>query len=214
MLGAMGSLKPVENRFPWIVGGLLLEIVGAAVPAIYMFTKAKHESLGGSITRATIRLVWHESLHSRAGIAILIGGLVVFAAGAVALARPYSKHFGVLLVGVPVAAIAGLLVLGVFALVIALVVAAAEGVDIDLPSGGGGGSTDGVGWGWDSWGSGRRRSKGSSSRMRTRPRRTGLPSRSGQRTTESVSRATARFAHTHRPVAFRLAPAHVDDRRL
>lgn len=160
MLGAMGSLKPVENRFPWIAGGLLLEVIGAAVPAIYMFTKAKHESLGGSITRATIRLVWHESLHSPAGIAILIGGAVVFAAGAVALARPYSKHVVVLLVGVPVAAIAGLLALGVFALVIAFVVAAAEGLDIDLPSGGGGGSTDGAGWWWDSWGSGRRRSKG------------------------------------------------------
>ncbi|MHB8691651.1 MAG: hypothetical protein ACYDHH_10430 [Solirubrobacteraceae bacterium] len=154
----MGSLKPVKNRFPWIAGGLLLEVVGAAVPAIYMFTKAKHESLGGSITRATIRLVWHESLHSRTGIAILIGGAVVFAAGAVALARPYSKHVVVLIVGVPVAAIAGLLLLGVFALVIAFVVAAAEGLDIDLPTGGGGGSTDGTGW-WGSWGSGRRRSK-------------------------------------------------------
>jgi hypothetical protein len=159
MVGAMGSLKPVENRFAWITGGLLLEVIGAVVPAIYMFTKAKHESLGGSITRATIRLVWHQSLHSGAGIAILIGGAVVFAAGAVALARPYSKHVVVLIVGVPVAAIAGLLVLGVFALVIACVVAVAEGLDIDLPSGGGGGSADGAGWWWDSWGSGRRRSK-------------------------------------------------------
>jgi hypothetical protein len=159
MVGAMGRLKPVENRFAWITGGLLLEVIGAVVPAIYMFTKAKHESLGGSITRATIRLVWHQSLHSGAGIAILIGGAVVFAAGAVALARPYSKHVVVLIVGVPVAAIAGLLVLGVFALVIACVVAVAEGLDIDLPSGGGGGSADGAGWWWDSWGSGRRRSK-------------------------------------------------------
>jgi hypothetical protein len=36
----------------------------------------------------------------------------------------------------------------------------------------------------------------SSSRMRTRPRRTRLSSRRGQRTAESASPATARFAHT------------------
>jgi hypothetical protein len=159
MLGAMGTLKPVKNRFPWIAVGLLLQVIGAAVPAIYMFTKAKQESVGGSITLATIRLVWHESLHSRAGLAILIGGGVVFAAGAVALARPFCKHLLVLVVAVPVAAIAGLLVLGVFALVIAFVIAAAEGLDIDLPTGGGGGSTDAGGSWWDSWGPGRRQSK-------------------------------------------------------
>ena len=137
----MRRLRPVENRFPWITGGLVLEVIGAAVPAIYMFTKAKHESVGGSITRATIKLVWHQSLHSHTGLAILIGGAVAFAAGAVLLARPYATNVIVLIVGVPVAAIAGLLVLGIFALVIAFLVATAEGLD-------GGGD-----WGWwlDGW---------------------------------------------------------------
>ena len=127
------SLRPVAHRGLWITGGLALQLVGIGMPLAYVLTKAKHESVAGLLTVATVRLAWHESLHAKAGIAVLAGGAILFALGSVLLARPYAKRKLTLLLAVPLAAVCGALVLGVAALIIALVVLLFWNSDGDIP---------------------------------------------------------------------------------
>jgi hypothetical protein len=116
-----GRIRPTAYRGWWIFAGLVLQLAGIGGPAAYVWTKAKHQDVGGLITVATVKLVWHQSLHAKAGISILVGGAALFAIGSVALARPFVKHWVTLFVGVPAAAVCGALVLGVAALVVALI---------------------------------------------------------------------------------------------
>jgi hypothetical protein len=139
--GRVGDLKPVTRRAPWIAGGLVLELAGAGGPAAYVYEKAKQQNVGGSITQGTVRLVWHEAVHSKAGLAILIAGAVVFAIGAMLVARPFVKHVAVLIVAVPLAAVASLLVLGLAALIVGLLCAGLG--ELFDGFGGGGGSGGG-----------------------------------------------------------------------
>jgi hypothetical protein len=118
-----GGLAPVVRRWPWISGGLFLQLIGVAGPATYLITKAKKEDVGGQLTGVTVRLAWHQAVHARTGLTLLLVGALVFAAGATLLARPFVKSRRMLLVAVPVAAIAGVLVLGVGALLLAAAVA-------------------------------------------------------------------------------------------
>lgn len=134
--GARWPLRPVAHRGGWIAGGLGLQLVGVGGPLAYVVLKAKHESVGGLLSVATVRLAWHGSLHTRSGVALLAAGTVLFVVGSVLLARPFVKSKLTLLLGVPVAGLVGVLVLGVVALIIGLAVAG-----LDLPSGGGGGSS-------------------------------------------------------------------------
>ncbi len=68
---------------------------------------------------------------------MLVAGSLVYAAGSIVLARPYLSRPWVLFVAVPIAAVAGLLVLGVLALALAVLFAVLEngdlGVDIGVP---------------------------------------------------------------------------------
>lgn len=132
---ARWPLRPVAHRGGWIAGGLGLQLVGVGGPLAYVVLKAKHESVGGLLSVATVRLAWHGSLHTKSGVALLAAGTVLFVVGSVLLARPFVKSRLTLLLGVPVAGLVGVLVLGVVALIIGLAVAG-----LDLPSGGGGGS--------------------------------------------------------------------------
>jgi hypothetical protein len=159
---SIGQLPPVAKRWPWITGGLVLQLIGVAGPVIYVLEKVKKEGLGGHITRATIRLIWHQSVHSHAGLAVMIGGAVVFAIGAMLLARPFVKHVVTLLVAIPIAAVAGLFVLGAAALVVTLIVVVAGALDSDFSFGGGGGGS-GSGSSGSSGGSGGSSSSGGSS---------------------------------------------------
>jgi hypothetical protein len=67
---------------------------------------------------------------------VLIAAALLFALGSVLLARPYVRSVPMLFVTVPVAAVAGLLVLGALALVIAVFIFLAN-AGFDGPSGGG-----------------------------------------------------------------------------
>lgn len=134
-----GRIRPTAHRGWWIFAGLVLQLAGIGGSAGYVWTKAKHENVGGLLTVATVKLAWHESLHAKAGIAVLAGGAALFAIGSVALARPFAKHWLTLVVGVPVAALCGALVLGAAALIIALVVLLVVNGG-DLGSGGSAGS--------------------------------------------------------------------------
>ena len=123
----------------------MLEVAGVGGPAAYVYEKAKKQDVGGSITQGTIRLVWHEAVHSKAGLAILIAGAVVFAIGAMLVARPFVKHWLVWLVAVPVAAVVSMLALGLAVLIVALIVAGLGELGDLGGGGGGGGGTRGVG---------------------------------------------------------------------
>ncbi|WP_194923014.1 hypothetical protein [Catenulispora pinisilvae] len=139
-----GHIPPTAHRGWWIFAGLVLQLAGVGGPAAYVWTKAKHQDVGGLITVATVKLAWHQSLHAKAGIAILVGGAAVFAIGSIALARPFAKHWLTLFVGVPIAALCGALVLGAAALVIALLVFLfLGGGDIGGFGGGGSGGSSG-----------------------------------------------------------------------
>jgi hypothetical protein len=140
------STVPRRNRAWWVLSGFLLQAVGAGSVAAYLWTKVRHEDLGGHITTVMIRLAWHAEVHTRQGLAVLLAGAVVYAAGSVVAARPYITNPFSLLVAVPVAAIAGMLVLGVLAVVVAVIVFLAS-ANADL---GGSGSA---------WGHSRRRER-------------------------------------------------------
>lgn len=116
------GLRPVAKKAPWIVCGLLLQAAGIAMVLAWAYRKYKNDAVEGAALRTTFKLIWMETLHSSAGIAILAGTAVLFAAGGVLLARPYVRSLPMLLIGVPVAALAGLAVLGALALVVAVLV--------------------------------------------------------------------------------------------
>jgi len=129
---APGRLAPVRHRTTWMLSGLICQLAGIGGPTAYVVLKAKHESIGGLLTTATVRLAWHESLHSRAGLEVLVAGALLFTIGSVLLARPYAKRKVTWLVAVPIAAAGGALFLGAIALFIGLAIIAAEnGGDLD-----------------------------------------------------------------------------------
>ncbi len=153
------ELAPVAKRGPWIAAGLALQLIGVAMPVVYVLDKAHKEDLGGHISRATLRLAWHQALQSHAGLALMIGGVLVFAAGAVVLARPFAKSWLTLAVAVPIAAVVGLLVLGAAVLIVVVIAAIVASLFDSGGGGGGGGSGSGDWWWWSSGSSGRRRRK-------------------------------------------------------
>lgn len=123
-------LNPVVAPRRWVAIGLFLQLVGVGAPAAYLVTKLRHESIGGHITAAMVKLVWHDRIHTTSGLFVLIGGAVVYAIGSVIMARAYVNRPVILLIAVPIAAAAGMLILGVIALIIAVVIALAEGTDL------------------------------------------------------------------------------------
>jgi hypothetical protein len=120
-----GELRPVGARGLWIAWGLALQVIGVGIPVAEAVRRAHEAGVGGALTHYTIRLVWHEMLRSGADVALIVLGVLLFVAGAVVLARPFVRRVSTLLVAVPLAAVAGLAVFGVVAVVVGLVVAAA-----------------------------------------------------------------------------------------
>jgi hypothetical protein len=131
-----------------VAGGLALQVLGAGGLAAFVWLKVRRENLGGHLTAATIRLVWHGEVHTRQGLMVLVAAALLYAAGSIVMARPYVSRPVTLFVAVPLAAVAGLLVLGALALIVALAIAAFTSDGFDFP-------------GWDfssgSGGDGRRR---------------------------------------------------------
>lgn len=117
-------LGPVRSRALWTVGGLAVQAAGLGGVTAFLWAKLRHQDVGGHITAAMFRLVWHGEVHTRTGLAVLITGAVIYAAGSVLLARPYVSRPVTLFIAVPVAAIAGMAVLGILALLAALLVSA------------------------------------------------------------------------------------------
>lgn len=120
------QLPPVRARGRWIAWGLALQVIGVGIPVATALHRAHESGVAGGITHYTVRLIWHEMLRSGGDVALIALGVVLFGLGAIVMARPFVRSLPGLLVAVPLAAVCGLLVLGVLALVLAAIVAAAE----------------------------------------------------------------------------------------
>ena len=138
--GRWRRLAPVAPRWPWITGGLALQLIGVGAPVAYVLEKAHREDVGGQITRATLQLGWRDAVHSHAGLALLICGAIIFVGGSMVLARPFVTSWVTLFVAVPLAALAGVLVLGAAAILVALIAAGADDLFTGWSDVGGGGS--------------------------------------------------------------------------
>jgi hypothetical protein len=124
-LRGSSGLRPVAKRWPWITCGLIIQAAAVAIVLAWAYRKYKDDAVEGAALKSTVKLIWADTLHSHAGIAILAGSAVLFAVGSVLLARPHVRSMPMLLIGVPVAAVAGLVVLGGLALVVAVIAALA-----------------------------------------------------------------------------------------
>ena len=111
---------------------MVLQAAGAGGVAAYLWHTVRHQNAGGHITAAMIRLAWHGEVHTRSGLAVLVAGTFIYAVGSVLMARPYVSRPVTLLVAVPLAAVAGMLVLGILAFIVALVCAVLAGIG-DIP---------------------------------------------------------------------------------
>jgi hypothetical protein len=131
-------LSPVSSRGRWIGWGLVVQLIGVGLPSAYLGARAHRLSVTGHITASSVRLAWRSDAHTGAGLILLIVGVVTFAVGSTVMARPFVRRRATLLVAVPVAAILGMFVLGVLALLVAALLAGwLDFLDIfDSPSGG------------------------------------------------------------------------------
>jgi hypothetical protein len=100
-------LPPVRSRGPWLAWGLTLQVIGVGIPVTAALRRAHESGVVGAVTHYTIRLVWHEMLRSGADVALIGLGVVLFATGAVLLARPFVRRSATLLIAVPLAALVG-----------------------------------------------------------------------------------------------------------
>jgi hypothetical protein len=112
-------LAPVSSRGRWIGWGLVLQIIGVGLPAAYLAVDAHRMSVVGHITAASVRLALRADAHTPGALTLLVVGAVIFAVGSTLMARPFVRRRSTLLVAVPVAAVLGVFVLGVFAVLIA-----------------------------------------------------------------------------------------------
>ena len=119
-------LGPLQSRYPWVIWGLIVQALGVGSVAVVVWKSARNQSVGSYVTAQTIKFACHSQLHTKAGLIVLAAGAVVYAIGTVVMARPYVTRPVTLFVAVPLAAVAGMLLLGVLALVIAALVNAAD----------------------------------------------------------------------------------------
>ena len=117
--GARLVLHPVKSRETWVIWGLIVQVFGLGSVAVVIWRNIHNAGIGRHITAEMIKLAWHSELHTRSGLVVLITGSVVYAAGSVLMARPYMSSPVGLFVAIPIAAVVGILVLGVLVLVLA-----------------------------------------------------------------------------------------------
>lgn len=126
-------LAPLRSRWPWVGWGLLVQALGVGSVAVVVWHNIRNQSLGGHVTAEMIRFAWHGELRTRGGLIVLAAGAVTYAVGSVIMARPYISRPAMLFVAVPTAAVLGMLLLGVRAVVVAALFSAF----VNSPGGGG-----------------------------------------------------------------------------
>src|SRR5260221_10322774 len=105
----------------WVIAGLTLQTLSVAGVSAFAWINLRHQGIGGHITAATIRLAWHSDVHTRAGVAVLAGRPVVYAAGSIPIARPYASPPPPPLISVPSPASPRMLALEALSLIVPLV---------------------------------------------------------------------------------------------
>jgi hypothetical protein len=115
-----------------VVWGVFLQVLGLGSVAVVMWRNIRQQGIVGHITAEMVKLAWHSELHTRWGLIVLITGSVVYGAGSVVMARPYISSPAGLFIAVPIAAVAGMLVLGVLVVILWVLFLLAEN-DADLP---------------------------------------------------------------------------------
>jgi hypothetical protein len=83
------------------------------------------------ITKYSLRLAWQDVLHQHRIFLLLLLCVLAYAAGAVLVAEPFVNDRRYLLIGVPIAAVTSLLILGLAAFLVWVVVAI-EGNALDV----------------------------------------------------------------------------------
>ena len=125
-------LTPPRSRVPWVVWGVVLQVLGLGSVAVVMWRNIRQQGILGHVTAEMVKLAWHSELHTRWGLIVLVAGSVVYGAGSVVMARPYMSSPAGLFIAVPIAAVAGMLVLGVLVVILWVLFFIAES-DVDLP---------------------------------------------------------------------------------
>lgn len=125
-------LTPPQSRVPWVVCGAILQVLGLGSVAVVMWKNIRQQGIGGHITAEMVKFAWHSELHTRSGLIVLIAGSVVYGAGSVVMARPYISSPAALFIAVPVAAVAGMLILGVLVVILWVLFFIAEN-DVEIP---------------------------------------------------------------------------------
>ena len=85
----------------WVIAGLTLQTLGVAGVAAFAWTRLHYQGIGGHVTAATIRPDWHSDVHTRAGLAVLAAGAVLYAVGSILMARPYMSGPATPFIAVP-----------------------------------------------------------------------------------------------------------------
>ena len=124
-----------RRRTLLIVVGFLVELAAVVpvVSVVYAETR-REETAGDVVGKYAWRLGWHDTLHSR-WLALLVLCAVVYCAGATLMAWVLSKGSPWALALAPVVAVGSMAALGVLALVLMLLIAAAgflDGADVSF----------------------------------------------------------------------------------
>ena len=142
-LSPLASLEVALRRRPnltmWV--GVLLEALAVATIAWVVWKEVKREDALGEVGKYAWRLGWHDALHDRRYLPLMIAAVVVYVIGSVLIAMRFVRSRVGLLVGVPIAALASAAIVGCLVLIVALI-AATEG---EILSGIGGGDGGGGG---------------------------------------------------------------------
>lgn len=110
------QLEPVSHRWRWFWWGVALQVLGVAIPIALAVQRARHDGFGGTLTRATVRLIWHQMAQHPGDVGVIVLGVAVFVAGSMVLARPLVRRRFQLVLAVPAAALLGFVVFGAVAL--------------------------------------------------------------------------------------------------
>ena len=125
------SHSTVRDPDRWVKVGITMQVMAVVILAAAVWKEVVQEGLSGFTFGLTVRLAWHDELHTRQGWLVLVAAALMYAGGSTLLARPYVRRRLDVYVLVPLAAVGTLAVFGVLALVIALIVATiSDGTDI------------------------------------------------------------------------------------
>jgi hypothetical protein len=128
-------LTQPQARVPWLVWGAILQVLGLGSIAVVMWRNIRQQGIASQVTAEMVKLAWHSALHTRFGVLVLIAASVLYAAGSVAMARPYISSPAALFLAIPIAAVAGKLTLGVLVMILwVLLLIAENNSSVSFPS--------------------------------------------------------------------------------